>query len=125
MTWVYLDDHFTEHPKIAHLSDAAFRGFVEGLCYCARNLTDGRIPTTHAKKLTSAKAVRELMSCGLWVQNGKSVDVHDYLHYQSSRREVEARRAKREAVSVSRAEAGRRGGLQSGLVRSASKTKQT
>lgn len=121
MTWVSLDDRFPEHQKIAHLSDAAFRGFVEGLCYCARNLTDGIIPNPHAKRIATAKAQRELFASELWVQNGRGIVVHDYLEYQLSRSEVEA---KREAKHEARSAAGRLGGLRSGEARRQAKGKQ-
>ena len=39
--WVKLDDRFTDNPKIARLSDKAFRVYVHALCYSAGALTDG------------------------------------------------------------------------------------
>lgn len=98
MTWVWIDDHFADHPKIKSLSDGAYRAFVDGLCYCARYLTDGEIPNAVVRSLAPRKAVAELERCGLWNANGASVHVHDYLEYQESREEVGERRAKRAAA---------------------------
>ena len=112
MTWVRLDDHFADHPKILGLSDAAYRAFVDGLCYSARYLTDGQIPTAAVKVVTRSrpKPVAELIDAGLWEQNGAGVIVHHYLEFQPSRSTVEATRE-------ARATAGRKGGLRSGEAR--------
>jgi hypothetical protein len=106
VTWVKLDDHFADHPKILGLSDGAYRAFVDGLCYSARFLTDGHIPTAAVKVVTRRrpKPVAELIKAGLWEQNGDGVIVHDYLEFQPSRSEVEAKH-------LARASAGRSGGL--------------
>ena len=112
MTWVRLDDHFADHPKILGLSDSAYRAYVDGLCYCARYLTDGAIPLAAVKVVARGRArvILELEANGLWDQNGKGVNVHDYLEFQPSRSEVEANRE-------ARASAGRKGGLRSGEAR--------
>ena len=44
MAWTKLDDGFADHPKVAPLSDPAFRAFVAGLCFANRYLTDGVLP---------------------------------------------------------------------------------
>jgi hypothetical protein len=109
VTWVRLDDHFADHPKILGLSDGAYRAFVDGLCYASRYLTDGHIPTAAVKTITRHKLrpVAELIEAGLWEQNGSGVIVHDYLEFQPSRSTVEANRK-------ARSTAGRKGGLRSG-----------
>jgi len=94
VTWVKLDDHFPDHPKILGLSDAAFRSYVDGLCYCARYLTDGRIAAAPLRKLARPKVVAELQSADLWAQNGDGVIVHDYLVYQEDSKTVLERRRK-------------------------------
>jgi hypothetical protein len=119
VTWVKLDDHFADHPKIVGLSDAAYRAYVDGLCYCARHLTDGAIPLAVVKVVARGRGrvILELEANGLWDQNGKGVNVHDYLEFQLSRSEVEAAR-------LQRASAGRSGGLRSGEARRQAKRKQ-
>lgn len=92
MTWVRLDDHFHDHPKIVELSSDAYRAFIGGLCYCARHLTDGKIPQSAVRGLGPKKATVELVSAGLWDQNGSGVSVHDYLDYQYSAERIRAKR---------------------------------
>ena len=110
MTWVRIDDGFYDHPKIVALSDAAYRAFVDGLCYAGRHLTDGHIPEAALRRLARGPAVRELEACGLWERNGNGIVIHDYPEYQPSRSEVEANRE-------ARASAGRLGGIRSGEAR--------
>ena len=47
MSWVRIDDHFTEHPKLASLGTTLpMAAWVHlcALCYCNRHLTDGVFP---------------------------------------------------------------------------------
>lgn len=111
MTWVRIEDGMVEHPKIAGLSDPAFRAFVYGLCYCNRYLSDGFIPEriAHTSVAPGAKGKRiagELVDADLWHPTKGGYDVHDFHVYQPTKAEVVALREKR-------AEAGRRGGLKS------------
>jgi hypothetical protein len=93
MAWVKLDDQFTEHPKIDHLSDAAFRLHVAGLCYCGRHLTDGHIPKVRVQRLlpkVARRAVDELVSAGLWMPANDGYRVKDFLQYNPSAEKVKA-----------------------------------
>lgn len=111
MTWVRLEPDFPDHPKVVNLSDDAFRAFIGGLCYCNHYLTDGRIPAGAVRRLVHRRAVAvELVKAGLWDQNGDGMIVHDFLDYQPTRSEVEAAR-------LQRVEAGRSGGIASGIAR--------
>lgn len=95
MTWVRLDDGFADHPKIDALSDAAYRMFVNGLCYCAQQLTDGTIPEGRIERLLPIrrpKARAELLAAGLWTATETGVEIHDYLTYQPARASVLAER---------------------------------
>lgn len=89
MPWVRLDDSFAEHPKVIGLSDAAFRTHVNAICYCNRQLTDGRVPSVLGNGCTE-----ELLDAGVWERNGSGFLVHDYLDYQPSKEEVLAEREK-------------------------------
>jgi hypothetical protein len=92
MAWTKLDDNFADHPKIAQLSDAAFRAFVAGLCYASRYLTDGVIHE-HAAKRTPARVRNELVSAGLWHENDDgNVEIHDYLEWNRDAETVKAER---------------------------------
>lgn len=88
MWWVRLDDDFPNHPKVVGLSDAAFRAYVQGLCYCSQYLTDGWLPARPGDR----RAAGELVKAHLWVPDGEGFQVHDYLDHQQSREQVNARR---------------------------------
>lgn len=95
MSWVKLDDNCIWHPKVASLSDGAFRLWIAGLCQCQRFLTDGRLDQRALKTLPafSERRLRELSDSSLWTRcSDGGVLVHDYLTYQPSRNEVTQRR---------------------------------
>lgn len=126
MAWVKLDDQFPDHHKLAecgYLAPLAGWLYICGLCYCNRQLTDGRIQRQHVHRLAHFKHVQFeratigqgkdhlasfaddvdideladlLVGVGLWDQpDGPTGDywVHDYLHYQPSKADVQAQRA--------------------------------
>jgi len=93
-----IDDKFPDHPKVAGLSDAAFRLHVTGILYCNRHLTDGRVPQDEVPRLVrrfQRKALDELLSGDepLWAKNGVGYQIHDYLDWNDSRSTVLERRA--------------------------------
>lgn len=108
MPYLNTDDGMDEHPKIDGLSDAAYRLLMASMHYCARNLTDGYIPLTRARRLTATgtdATAAELVAAGVWhdlgsgCTQGESVDertchregraahyiVHDYLQWNHSK----------------------------------------
>lgn len=104
MTYVKLDDGFGEHPKIAGLSDGAYRLYVNGLCYCSRRKTDGFISKPMVAALLPGaarsqlnRAVGALEAAGLWIHRqpvpremaDQGYDVRDYLKHQRSREQIE------------------------------------
>jgi hypothetical protein len=116
MTWVRIEDTFPEHPKIAGITDGAFRAHVCALCYCSRNLTDGEVTPAGAKWLGIRRGyIRELTIAGLWEKKGDGWLVHDFLKYNPSRAETLAQREKKAA-------AGKAGGLANARASARSKT---
>jgi hypothetical protein len=109
MTWVKLDDQFADHPKVLAAGPLAGWLYIAGLCYCARQLTDGLIPEGVARRLADVpnapKHIAALVRVGLWEQAEGDYRVHDYLDYQPGRERVLATRD-------ARADAGSRGGKQ-------------
>ena len=91
MTWIKLDDRAPRHPKLASLTDRAFRWWILGLCYASEFLTNGvlhpvfwkRAPSTARKELTIGK---------LWDWDDPNFLIHDYLEHQTSRESVEKER---------------------------------
>lgn len=127
---IALDDNIEDHPKFVGLSNDAFALWVRGIGYCRRNLTDGFIPeaaaASRARSKDPKKTIAELTappvglpdSSPLWVKVPGGYRVHDYLQWNPSKADVEAK------VQANR-EKGRRGGLASGRSRSEANAKQT
>jgi len=94
VAWVRLDDGMPSCPKIAALSDAAFRAHIIGLCYCGRWLTDGFIPTTEAppKVLLDELLAKPRIGESPWEETDGGYEIHDYLVYNPSREKVLAER---------------------------------
>jgi hypothetical protein len=92
MPWVKLDDRFPSHRKIALLSDRAFRLHVSAICWCAENLTDGRIGDRELALVTRVRGVKatakQLEDAGLWDRTDDGWEIHDYLDYNPSREQV-------------------------------------
>ncbi|MFI8206846.1 hypothetical protein [Streptomyces sp. NPDC085937] len=98
MPWVKLDDRFPSHRKIALLSDRAFRLHVSAICWCAENLTDGRIADRELALVTRVRGVKatakQLEDAGLWDRTEDGWVIHDYLDYNPSREQVLLERKK-------------------------------
>jgi hypothetical protein len=96
MSWFRLDDSAYDHPKVAGLSDGAFRLWITAGLYCSKYLTDG-IVTTATLRLFQAKPKHcdELWTVGLWerVPEG-GYRFHDWSDYQWTREQVTERRRK-------------------------------
>lgn len=58
MTWIKVDDHFDEHPKLAAVGPVGWGVWLAGLAYCNRNLTDGFIPYSIAEGIGGGWLVR-------------------------------------------------------------------
>jgi hypothetical protein len=102
VSWLKLDDSFAEHPKVAAVSDAAFRAHVTAMCYSARLLTDGRVPEAVARSFRP-KVVKELIRGGLWAKEPTTgYLIHDYLDWNPSRAQVLERRRKESARKSAR-----------------------
>lgn len=87
-TYIRVHDGLYEHPKVAGLSDAAFRLLIESWCYCSRNHTDGQMADVIWKRRGTPKARRELVEAGLAEQHAGHVEMHDYLEHQRSAEEI-------------------------------------
>lgn len=84
MSWVKLDDNFTEHPKVAALPNDAAKWFhVRAMCYAARYQTGGEITQAAFKALAGKVAVADaLVAAGLW-ETGRRGGwvIHDFEVY--------------------------------------------
>lgn len=116
MTWVKVDDHLADHPKVlglGKLAPLALALQIRALCYCSRYLTDGRVPAGAIPGLLDgfdawgietasvpgmfAIGVEAdeldwpamMVRAGLWERlRGGDYLIHDYLDYNPSRESV-------------------------------------
>ncbi len=94
MPWIRIDENALDHPKIAALSDGAFRLWVAGLGYVQRFLTDGVLPPSVLRGLRAFTPgrVRELLAVRLWREGADGYLIHDYHAWNDSRETVLQRR---------------------------------
>lgn len=92
MTWIKLDDKAPRHPKIASLTDRAFRWWVKGLCYASEFLTNGVLHPIFWKEVPKQSRA-ELTGNNLWDWHDPNFVIHDYLSHQTSKQTVEQKRA--------------------------------
>jgi len=103
--WVKLTDDWYDDPKVAAAGALGLAMWVVGLSWCARNLTDGNIPRSQARKLIDLDEVTigsenvraddvasRLVSLGLWRNSPDGYAVENYHRYQPARDKVLADR---------------------------------
>lgn len=92
-----IDLDYADHPKIAGLSDAAFRAHIEMILYSRKYLTDGRIAKRLANRF-GTESVRELLSNDeatpslIELPDGDYL-LHGYVDMQETKAEVARRSA--------------------------------
>lgn len=112
MTWLKIDDGFSDHPKVMRVGNEAVGVFARTAAWSASHNTDGLVPAavvtmyggleqltpTVVRKLGGGpRVIRErLLEARLW-EPGElgGIVVHDFLRYNPSRNEVEGERARR------------------------------
>ncbi len=89
--YIRLDQGMPENRKIVGLSDSAFRLYIEAICWCSRQRSNGAIPPAALKKLGPARAVKEITTGpgALLESDGDSWWVHDYLQHNRSSTEID------------------------------------
>ena len=110
MAWIKIDDQFRNHPKVLAAGPLASWLYVCSLTFAGQYLTDGHIPSTMLGMLAAVDNAQELadrlVDVGLWEEVEGGYQIHDFTEYNPTREEVRG-------VRAARAEAGRRGGLNS------------
>lgn len=101
MPWVKFSDDWYDDGKLAGASPEVLSMFAVGTTWCARNLTDGFIPTgQHALLVNLGENVRpddvaaELVARDAWQEVPGGWRVTNYLKYQPAREKVLADREK-------------------------------
>ena len=90
--FVRLDHGMPENPKVAGISDSAFRLYVQAICWCSRQEQDGKIPAAMMRRLGPVKSATELVHAELLELIPVGYLIHDYLDFQRSAEEINAYR---------------------------------
>lgn len=122
MAWFKVDDKLHDHRKARAAKKAAMGVWVLAGSWCADNLTDGFVPTSVLARWGTRYDARALVEVGLWYADEQDGEqgwrFHDWDEFQPTRAQ---KMAEREA----KAEAGRKGGVNSGRSRREASTKQS
>jgi hypothetical protein len=107
MPWAKVDDRLQFHPKLRKVGLAGTGLFVKSLSYCAAYATDGFVDEVWVRAQVEqpgedAELPGALVKAGLWHQAKGGYRVHDYLSYNLSAAEWEARRARAERAAKAR-----------------------
>jgi len=106
VSWARLDDMMPDKAKVRHVGPLGLALHVAGICYAARNLTDGFIPDSAVPTLLDlpARQLKALVAKmqevaprqehPLWHRVEGGYEVHDYLEYNPNRASVLAEREK-------------------------------
>jgi len=121
MVWAKIDDEILDNPKIVRAGVFGFALHVAAITWCCRNLTDGFIPTARVTALLTLDRVEydvanplalidgpdsgggntglpalviadHLVKVGLWDDVEGGFQLHDFLQFNPSRADVEAKR---------------------------------
>lgn len=95
--FIRLCDSYIDHPKFLALSADAFRLWHEGIAFCRKHQTDGRIDRSALQgfRYFKPKPLAEL-TAALWEVAEDGFQVHDYLDWNPSKFEEQQR--KRDSV---------------------------
>ena len=118
MPWFKCDVGIATHPKVLTAGPLALAVQIRAICYAAQNLTDGFIPTFAVPLLTTGMDEIHLciqdtgdgvslsesaaqidwpsfmVSHGLWHEVCGGYQIHDYLQWNPSKKEIEDKRKK-------------------------------
>lgn len=106
--WVRIAQSMPNHPKIAPLTDKAFRALIEMICYSAQYDLDGEVPVGLANRLWSEDVLTELASND---GDAPSISERDGVYVIHGYADMQETRAQRERKREMLRENGRKGGL--------------
>ncbi|MDE2105015.1 MAG: hypothetical protein KGL39_47695 [Patescibacteria group bacterium] len=131
MPYGWIDDKAWCNPKFRNVGAAAMGLYWSCVSWANFSLTDGHVPAYELPSLLERIGIDRRRSTRLAAEyaavlereklfepSGDGYQIHDFQEYNKAAQEV---RADREVLRQKRAEAGRRGGLKSGQVRSEAK----
>jgi hypothetical protein len=99
MSWARLDDRFFVNGKVRKVGPMAKLLDIAAICFCSQVENDGHFGEEDLPMIalsagvkSSGKYAAELMEARLWDKEGTSYSVHDYLEYNPSHAELQAKR---------------------------------
>ena len=92
MPWVKLDDKFWGNPKVQKVGNEAAGAYCRMLSFCGDHLTDGLITGDVLRFICRSKVAETLAEYGFIQPHGEDWIVTDYLDFNPSREQVEAKR---------------------------------
>lgn len=108
MAWTRIDDGFYDNIKIKRAGPEAAHLYVAGLIYCNKKLTDGFIECVVIPAIAGnafcknpKKAISKLIENGLWEEAENGYQVHDYLAFNKSKKQIEELNQKRAEIGAS------------------------
>lgn len=94
--WARIDVGIVRHPDCLEAGEDATNLHIRGILYCREYLTDGRIPKSALRTLSSKKtavaSAGSLVIAGLWIDHGDVWEVRDFLQRNPSKEEVKAKK---------------------------------
>ena len=99
MAWFRLDDNGYDHTKVLNAGDRAYGVWCRAGQYCSNKKTDGFVSEAASRRLCGDKRVwAKLVEVGLLDTADGGYTIHDFLVYNPSREELDAKaKAKSEA----------------------------
>lgn len=92
MSWTKLDDKFWSNPKVEAIGNEAAGAYARMLSYCGDQLTDGKLTGPAARYIAKPKTIDRLAEYGFIKPYGEGWVIPDYLEYNRSKAQVEAKR---------------------------------
>lgn len=106
MSWFRLDDNGYDHDKVLSAGDRAYGAWCRAGQYSSNKKTDGFVSHRAAKQINSDVRVwKRLVEVGLMESVDGGYVIHDYLEYNPSKAELEAKSEAKRAAGVLGSEA--------------------
>lgn len=90
--WVKLDDKAYAAPKVQEVGNESFGAYCRMLSFCGGHLTDGKVTEQMAGFITRPKIIERLAEFNFVQMRGNGLLIPDFLDYNPSREQVEAKR---------------------------------
>ena len=95
MGWLKVDDKFKNHPKALKAGLEAIGLWLLAACWASEYESDGHLPEHVVQYLPGFRPelADRLVEAGLWARTADGYAIHDFLKYNPSRAEQDAKRA--------------------------------